>query len=71
MDRFVVTTAPASIWFTILDCETDEHVTHEVENRHGVMETMEMRFRHKPSAEYHAAKLNQAETDAKTAKAQA
>lgn len=60
MERYVVATALSSIWFTILDCETDEMVEHEVTNKFGTQEVVEMRFRHRAAAEYHAAKLNEA-----------
>ena len=59
MNRYLAVTSATSIWFTILDCETDEMVEHEVENKYGTREVAEMRFRHRAAAEYHAAKLNQ------------
>lgn len=60
MERYVaVATNPPFNWFAILDCETDELVTHQVENKFKTMETKEWRFSHREAAEYCAAKLNE------------
>lgn len=66
--RYAVVSTLSSVFFRILDCEKDEVLQHEVENKHGVREFVDVQYKHKAAAEYHAAKLNNAEgadTDAR------
>jgi hypothetical protein len=59
-DRYVAYSPNFTTYYQILDCETDEFVEHEVENKYHVLETVPMRFTHKESAVYHADQLNAA-----------
>lgn len=62
MDRYAPVKPPHSIYWHILDCDTDNFAEWEVENSFGVREQVPMRFKHRESADYHAAKLNAADT---------